>query len=393
MNDCISVKAKKVFRQNLIRFQVTAFLTTILLLSVACGRISKISKIGFPESDDYRLFARQNIQAGSEAFHFYNSTNSLKLGQSIEVDSRRIDASDQSLEIFLKEHKTLSFMIIRNDSVIYTYFDQSQTDSSIVSSFSISKAVVSAMVGIAISEGKIQGTDTSIAAYFPELTNQGFEPVTIEHLLDHTSGIHYKEIQKHVGGALEFYWGNNLSTDIFNINPVFPPGEHFEYSNINTQLLALILERATGMSISQYLQEKIWNPLGMEYPAFWSLSNNETDGIEKAFCCLNARTIDFAKFGRLYLNRGNWNGKQIIPEEWIEETLHASKESGQRLTYHYNWGIGPKKYGSFYAIGLYGQLIYVYPEKNVILVRFGKADAGYNPPFLLHTMLQICDQL
>lgn len=347
-----------------------------------------------PESDDYRLFARRNIQPGPETFNFFNSgSHNQNLGETIEVDSRKIDASDQTLEMFLKEHRTLSFMIIRNDSVLYSYFDPTKADSSIVTSFSMAKAFVSALIGIAISEGKISGTHASIASYFPELSNQGFEPVTIEHLLDHTSGIHYKESQNHVGGSLEFYWGNNLSKDIFNINPVFAPGEHFEYSNINTQLLGLILERATGMKISQYLQEKIWIPLGMEYPAFWSLSNNESDGIEKAFCCLNARTIDFAKFGRLYLNRGNWNGKQIIPKEWIDETLHSSKESGQRLTYHYNWGIGPKKYGSFYAIGLYGQFIYVYPEKNVIIVRFGKADAGYNPPFLYHTLLQICDQL
>ena len=173
----------------------------------------------------------------------------------------------------------------------------------------------------------------------------------------------------------------------------FPPGEHFEYSNINTQLLAMILERATGMKVSQYLQEKIWKPIGMEYPASWSMSNDGPDGIEKAFCCLNARTTDFAKFGRLYLNHGNWNGKQIIPESWINQSLQSSKENGQRLTYHYNWGIGPKKYGSYYAIGLYGQFIYMYPEKNVIIVRFGKADLSYNPPFLYHTFLQICDQL
>jgi CubicO group peptidase (beta-lactamase class C family) len=147
------------------------------------------------------------------------------------------------------------------------------------------------------------------------------------------------------------------------------------------------------MNVSQYLQEKIWKPLGMEYPATWSLSNQGSDGIEKAFCCLNARTVDFAKYGRLYLNRGNWNGKQIIPESWIDQSLQSSKESGQRLTYHYNWGIGPEKYKSFFAIGLYGQFIYVYPEKNVIIVRFGKADLNYNPPFLYQTMLQICDQL
>jgi len=359
----------------------------------SCGEFSKISKIGIPEADDYRLFASREIKTGPKPFHFYTSARDLNLGQTIEVDSRRIDASDETLDGFLKNYKTLSFLIIRNDTILHQYYDESKKDSSIVTSFSVAKAFVSALIGIAISEGKIESTNTSITKFFPELENQGFEPVTINHLLDHTSGIHYKEIKNHVGGNLEFYWGKNLSTDIFNISPFYTPGERFEYSNINTQLLAMILQRATGMNISQYLQEKIWEPLGMEYPATWSLSNKDNDGVEKAFCCLNARTVDFAKFGRLYLNRGNWNGQQIIPESWIEETLNSSKKNGQRLTYHYNWGIGPKKYGSFYAIGLYGQFIYLYPEKNVIIVRFGKADLAYNPPFLYNFLLQVCDQL
>lgn len=370
-----------------------AFLVFLLILLSSCGNLFKFRKAGVPNNNDYKFFANQKIGNGTEPFRFKLPVGDPQLGTSIEVDSRKIDASDQPLELFLKEHKTLSFLIIRNDTILYQYYDPSKNDTSIVTSFSVAKAFISGLTGIAISEGLIPGVNTSIVTYLPELTNQGFDAVTIDHLLDHTSGIHYKEIKNHVGGNLEFYWGKDLSKDIFNIHPHFPAGDHFEYSNINTQLLAMILKRATGMSVSKYLEEKIWKPLGMEYPASWSLSNNGSTGVEKAFCCLNARTVDFAKFGRLYLNRGNWNGKQIIPEWWIDQTLNSSKSGGQRLTYHYNWGIGPKKYGSFYAIGLYGQFIYVYPEKKVIIVRFGKTDLGYNPPFLFHTFLQICDQL
>lgn len=368
-------------------------LIMFLILTTSCGSLFKFRKAGLPTENDYLFFPKRVIESGAYPFYFHKATKDLQLGQTIELDSRKIDANDQKLELFLEDHKTLSFMIIRNDTILYEYFDHSKTDSSIVTSFSVAKAFISGMVGIAISEGAIQGINTSIVKYLPELANQGFDAVTIDHLLDHTSGIHYKETKNHVGGILEFYWGKSLSKDIFNIHPIFPAGEHFEYSNINTQLLGLILQRTTGMSVSKYLQEKIWKPLGMEYPASWSLSNSNPDGVEKAFCCMNARTIDFAKFGRLYLNKGNWNGKQIIPESWITQTLNSSKKDGQRLTYHYNWGIGPRKYGSFYAIGLYGQFIYVYPEKNVIIVRFGKSDINYNPPFLYHTMLQICDQL
>lgn len=370
-----------------------ALFVFVLILVSACANLFKFRKAGFPNENDYKFFASRKIDAGTEPFHFYEASNDTILGTTIEVDSRKIDATDVPLDLFLKEHRTLSFMIIRNDTILYRFFDKSKNDTSFVTSFSVAKAFVSGLIGIAIAEGNIPGVETSITTYFPELTNQGFDLVTIDNLLDQTSGIHYKEVKNHVGGNVEFYWGKDIRKDIFNIHPYFPAGDHFEYSNINTQLLALILERATGMSVSQYLQEKIWKPLGMEYPASWSLSDDGPNGMEKAFCCINARTVDFAKYGRLYLNRGNWNGNQIIPESWVEKSLHSSKEGGQRLTYHYNWGIGPKKYGSFYAVGLYGQLIYVYPEKHVIILRFGKSDLGYNPPFMNHTILQICDQL
>jgi len=374
-------------------FEKSCLFGSTVFFSWLVRQLFQIQKSRTPQRKRLFVFASRKVEAANKPFWFHKATSALDLGQTIELDSRKIDANDQPLEEFLKEHKTLSFLIIRNDTILYQYFDPAKNDSSVVTSFSVAKAFVSGLVGIAISEGAIHGVNSSIVDYLPELKNQGFEAVTINHLLDHTSGIHYKETKKKVGGSLEFYWGKDLSTDIFNIHPIYPPGKHFEYSNINTQLLGLILQRTTGQTISHYLQEKIWKPLGMEYPASWSLSNDDSTGVEKAFCCLNARTIDYAKFGRLYLNKGNWNGKQIIPEEWIRQTLHASKTNGQRLTYHYNWGIGPKKYGSFYAIGLYGQFIYVYPEKNVIIVRFGKSDINYNPPFLYHTMLQICDQL
>ncbi len=375
------------------KFYPISFVLACLFLVSSCGNFAKISKIGLPDANDYKHFAFRNIENDGQPFHFYLPDHDPNLGKTIELDSRRIDAEDDYLDEFLKDHKTLSFLIIRNDTILYQYYDESRSDTSIVTSFSVAKAFVSALVGIAIDEGKIEGECTSITKYLPELTNQGFDQVTIENLLDHTSGIHYKEIKNHVGGNLEFYYGKNLKKDVFNISPAYPPAQRFEYSNINTQLLSVILQRATGKNVSEYLEEKIWKPLGMEYPASWSLSDDGADGVEKAFCCINARTIDFAKFGRLYMNHGNWNGKQIVPKWWVDESLDSSKEGGQRLTYHHNWGIGPKKYGSFYAVGLYGQLIYMYPEKNVIIVRFGKADLGYNPPFLLHTFIQICDQL
>jgi len=122
-------------------------LIAFILLFSSCGKLSKISKIGLPESDDYKLFASRTIEPGAEAFHFYPSNPKLNLGETIEVDSRRIDAGDEKLDLFLKDHKTLSFLIIRNDSLLYQYFDESKADTSIVTSFSVAKAFISGLIG------------------------------------------------------------------------------------------------------------------------------------------------------------------------------------------------------------------------------------------------------
>ena len=172
----------------------------------------------------------------------------------------------------------------------------------------------------------------------------------------------------------------------------------------NTQLLAFIIERATGKKVPEYLQEKLWQPLGMEYDASWSIDSKKHQEA-KAFCCLNACARDFAKFGRLYLNNGNWNGKQIIPAEWVNASTMVN-DSTKDYFYTYQWWHNAdwkrlsdtssivhsaservftytnkkgktskyliKPENDFYADGLLGQFIYVYPEKNIIIVRSGK---------------------
>jgi CubicO group peptidase (beta-lactamase class C family) len=146
-------------------------------------------------------------------------------------------------------------------------------------------------------------------------------------------------------------------------------------------LLALILEKVTGGSVSKYLEDKIWIPCGMEAPAYWSLDRSDNMAIEKAFCCLQARTIDFAKIARLYLNNGNWQGKQIVSKDWVNYSTHSDPSGNNKHFFNNNWGIGPYKYNSYFAAGLYGQYLYVYPEKNIIIVRFGEKDLSYNPNY------------
>jgi CubicO group peptidase (beta-lactamase class C family) len=148
------------------------------------------------------------------------------------------------------------------------------------------------------------------------------------------------------------------------------PGIHFHYNNYNLVLLGMILERVTGGTVSQYLQEKIWKPLGMEFPASWSLDSRKSS-MEKMESGLNARAIDFAKFGRLYLRRGDWNGRQILPESWVAESTTPDPHAGWS-NYKYLWWIPRSGKGRFMAVGNLGQFIYVAPDKDCAILRFGR---------------------
>ncbi|MBC7524616.1 MAG: serine hydrolase, partial [Flavobacterium sp.] len=242
----------------------------------------------------------------------------------------------------------------------------------IVPSFSMAKSVTSILIGCAIDEGLIKSVDEPITNYIPELTKNGFDKVTIKHVLQMTSGIRFNESYINpFGHAAGFYYGLNLRKKIKRLKLKREPGKKFQYTSGNTQLLGLILERSLkGRTITSYLQEKLWTPLEMEYGASWSIDKEE-NGLEKTFCCLNATARDFAKIGRLYKNKGNWNGKQIISQKWVEESTKLDTTDGSVSYYQYQWWL-PSNDGDFMAEGILGQFIYVNPSKSIVIVRMGK---------------------
>jgi CubicO group peptidase (beta-lactamase class C family) len=173
------------------------------------------------------------------------------------------------------------------------------------------------------------------------------------------------------GDAASFYYGRNLKHEVSQLKLKRAPGQQFEYVSGNTQLLGLILERALKVkTVTQYFQEKLWTPLEMEYDASWSIDKKK-NGIEKTFCCVNARARDFAKIGRLFLNKGKWDGKQIVSEKWVQASTSIDTTEGGVNFYKYQWWL-PTKEGDFMAEGILGQYVYVDPKRNVIIVRMGK---------------------
>jgi CubicO group peptidase (beta-lactamase class C family) len=279
---------------------------------------------------------------------------------------------DIPFDKYLEDNNTVAFLIIKNDTIQYEKYFKGYDNESVVPSFSMAKSVTSILIGCAIDEGLIKSVDEPITNYISELKNNGFEKVTIKHLLQMTSGIRFNESYVNpFGDAASFYYGLNLRKEIEKMKLKTEPGKKFEYASGNTQLLGLVLERSLKeKTITSYLQEKIWTPLEMEYDASWSIDRKK-NGLEKTFCCLNARARDFAKIGRLYKNKGNWNGKQIVSQKWVEESTKLDTSEGSANFYQYQWWL-PTPNEDFMAEGILGQFVYVNPKKDLIIVRLGK---------------------
>ncbi len=283
------------------------------------------------------------------------------------------DAASNDLNQFLAAKKTLAFLIIRKDTLIYEKYFKGYTQNSVIPSFSVSKSFVSALIGIAISEGAIRDIHQPVTDYLPDMKDPGFHKVTLEDLLTMRSGIKFNEGYKNpFGEAAKFYYGLNLKRYTRKLKVIHPPGVNYDYASGNVQILGMVLEKATGKSLSENLEEKIWMPMGAVNPATWSLDNKKYREA-KAFCCINAVPEDFALFGQLYLKKGIADGREVIPGDWVEQTLTYRNDSrdSQGYPYTYLWRV--MNNGSFFAKGILGQFIFVCPEKQIVIIRMGES--------------------
>jgi len=259
-----------------------------------------------------------------------------------------------------------------------------------VTSVSVTKSVLSALVGIAIEQGAIGSVQDPITKYLPELAKRDarFGAITIQDLLTMSSGLdwHPNETNPGIwGNALsdpsETYYDPNLRALALQHTQIAgAPGTYFQYNPYNALLIGMILERATHQSISHYLQETLWKPLGMEAPGSWSLDSTH-DGFEKSESGLNGRAIDFAKFGQLFLQGGTWQGRQLIPASWVNESTSTQVPTSPGYYAYFWWMSSPDgRHYHYSAMGNLGQYIYVVPEQQLVFVRFGTGFGGVDWP-------------
>lgn len=359
----------------------------LLLLFNSCTPFKSIF-LGKPDDKDINRSDYAVIEASDNCFEFKRAEK--QLGGDIKINDWTTDIPFfVPLESFVQTHKIRSFLIIQNDSIKFEHYGEKFNASTLHSSYSIAKSFTSALIGIAIEEGFIKGEQEKVIDYIPELANTPqAEKLTIEHLLNHTSGIKYSLA---IDGKI--YYGRNALNALDRIKFEHEPGTKQHYLNINVELLGIILKRATKMAPSKYLEEKIWKPIGMCSNGIWSI--DKKNELEKTFCCMGATTLDYAKFGRLFLNEGVWGGQQIISKDWYDKSIRRDTTEGSSFNYNYCWHIGLKEYGDFMAIGMYKQHIYINPEKKLIIAVFNDGEKALKAERVnwWYIFRQIADQL
>jgi CubicO group peptidase (beta-lactamase class C family) len=279
------------------------------------------------------------------------------------------------LKKMLEELETVAVLAIRNDSVLYEFYWDGYSDSSLSGSFSIAKSITSLLIGAALKEGKIRSLEEPVGTYLEEFRSGEKAKLRIIDVLTMSSGSNWDEAYANpFSVTTELYYGHNVYKTATGVSIIHPPGTLHEYKSGDTQLLGLILEKATGKSLSAYASEKLWQPMGAEHAALWS--TDEVGGSEKAYCCFNSNARDFARLGKLMLDSGRWKGNEIIPMDYFRQSIKPCMipdVTGQPCNYYgYQWWIIPSRPEIFYARGILGQYVIVIPSKKTIIVRLGK---------------------
>jgi CubicO group peptidase (beta-lactamase class C family) len=341
--------------------------------------------------DDQHRFPARPIPAGEEA-------GPLPAGEEIDLPTPPIgvEGGGAGFEGLLRATDTLAFLVAREDELVYERYFGGAERQTLQTSFSVAKSFVSALVGIAIEDGLIGSVEDPVTDYVPELSERDarFERITLRDLLTMSSGLRYEEQSLPLpwGDDIDTYYGVDLRAIALDRTEIErPPGEAWLYNNYNPLLLGMVIERATGVSVSEYLSTRLWQPLGAEADATWSL-DSEDSGFEKMESGFNAAPVDYARFGLLYLHGGAWNGTRIVPEEWVRASTANDLTTDPAGHYQYYWWVDAERPGRFYALGNFGQYIYVAPDADTVIVRVGR-DWGVDNHSWLATFREVADRL
>jgi CubicO group peptidase (beta-lactamase class C family) len=317
-----------------------------------------------PRIDDHTFFENRVIEASEhDPWAMDDEYNNFSLQESVREKIEGLNP--------------VAFLVIQDEKIKYEEYWDGYSENSLSNSFSAAKSVVALLIGIALDEGKINSLDQPIGNFIPEYAEGSRKDLTIRQVLTMSSGLNWEEkYTTPFSTTARAYYGSNIADLVIDLEVVEKPGVYFDYLSGNTQILAMVVESATSIRISQYASEKLWKPVGASQDALWCLDRD--NGMEKAYCCFNTNARDFARFGQLVLNNGTWDNEVIISEDYISDATTAKdylldkRDNNPVDFYGYQWWIVDYKgYKIPYMRGILGQYIFSIREKNAVVVRLG----------------------
>lgn len=272
-----------------------------------------------------------------------------------------------TLDSLNQELETAAFLIIKNDSLWFEKYYQDYNKFSKTNSFSMAKSIVTALMFKAIQEGYLENINQPVADFYPQFDSR----LSIGDLSSMASGLNWDESYYNpFGSTARAYFDNDIREQILDLEVVEEPGQEFKYLSGNTELLGMVIAKATGKTLSEYLSENFWKPMGMNDDALWQI-DGQSSQMEKAYCCIASNARNFGKFGKLFENYGEWNGKRLLDSAFV------AKASTPRFkeTPYYGYGFWLSDYKNkdiFYMRGVLGQYVIIIPGDDLVIVRLGK---------------------
>ena len=293
------------------------------------------------------------------------------------TDIASIPHGSETMEA-LETGETLAFLVIHDGRIIAEWYrdDHGQDVPSML--FSVSKSIVSLLVGAAMDDGLLSSVDDPVTDYVPELAGGGFDRVTLEDLLRMDSSMEYVEDDNPLGIHIPFNYTPDLRGAILDLEVRDDPDPGFRYKSGDNALLGLVLDRALdGESLTEYLEWRLWDPLGAGNAGAWNVDHE--GGLERTWCCLAMTARDLARFGQLVVQDGDWGGEELISAGWLDASLAPGfsenrwpeeYDGSPLVNYGYQWWLLDD--GAALALGKAGQYLYVDRDEDIVVVRLGE---------------------
>jgi len=298
--------------------------------STYLGRYLAFNK---PTDHDPSRMPQRSISASQHAAPVPKAAREKDLSQLMVTP--RAGVPQQPLSHLLTESGTTAIVVLHDGRLTWEHYAGDNVVGQAQRCFSVTKSVASALVGLAISDGAIDSVDAPIGRWLPDLRDPRARQLTIAHLLEMRSGIRFTEGMLPWNDAPRTYYATDLRARLLALAVVDPVGRFFHYNDWHPLLLSLILERATGETVTKFLQHRIWNPLGMEDPASIMVDRGDLNGLEHLESGLTATARDLAKFGQLFLQDGMWQGRRLLPSGWVESTTSPAATRSDAAWFDY----------------------------------------------------------